>query len=237
MASKRRPRYVHDSETHNRRAARRVVPWIMERLSPGTVIDVGCGLGTWAAVFREHGCEVLGLDGDCVPIDLLDIPRDRFREVDLEGEISPPGRFDLAVCLEVAEHLAEDAAPRLIDLLTSASDTILFSAAVPGQGGDNHVNERWPAYWQALFRQRGFGFEDDVRWAFWDDEDVDWWYRQNMFLVRRGADPATGAPPVVHPGLLAKKVRAVEDFYSGRIPLRTAVIVLARSLARTFRRG
>ncbi len=235
MARANRPRYMHDAETHNRRAARRVVPWIMERLGPKTVLDVGCGLGTWAAVFLEHGCDVLGLDGGYVPTDLLDIPRDRFREVDLEGEVAPPGRFDLAICLEVAEHLSERAAPGLVALLTSAADAILFSAAVPGQGGDNHLNERWPAYWQGLFRARGFDFEDEVRWAFWDDDEVDWWYRQNMFLVRRGASADVAARSVVHPALLAKKMRAVEDFYAGRVPLRTAAIVLARALGRSLR--
>lgn len=237
MAKTRRSPYVHDAATHNRRAARRVVPWIMDRLAPRSVVDVGCGLGTWAAVFLEHGCEVLGLDGPHVPPDLLDLPRDRFREVDLEGVVEPPGRFDLAICLEVGEHLTADAAPRLVELLTAASDTILFSAAVPGQGGDGHLNERWPTWWEALFRDRGFAFEDEVRWAFWDDEDVDWWYRQNMFLVRRGAGSETTARAVVHPGLLGKKVRSVEDFYAGRVPMRTAALVFARALARTFGGG
>lgn len=232
MARTRRPRYVHDTETHNRRAARRVVPWIMERLAPERVVDVGCGLGTWAAVFLEHGCDVLGLDGPWVPGDLLALPPERFREVDLEGDVEVPGRFDLAVCLEVAEHLPEEAAPRLVELLTSTADTILFSAAVPGQGGDGHLNERWPAYWQELFRRRGFGFEDEVRWAFWDDDAVEWWYRQNLFLVRRGLEGEEAARPVVHPGLLAKKVGTVDDLYAGRVPLRSAAIVFARALAR-----
>lgn len=232
-----RPRYVHDRETHNRRAAAEIVPWLMERLEPERVVDFGCGTGSWLSVFRDHGCQILGLEGEVVGDDLLEIPRDRVRVVDLESEMRAPGRFDLALCLEVAEHLSPAAGERLVELLTKCSDAILFSAAVPGQGGDHHVNERWPAHWQRLFARRGYSCDDAIRWAFWENDSVDWWYRQNMFVARRS--DGTGGPPllpVVHPRLLEKKVRTVDDFYRGRVRLRTGLVVFLRSVRNLFTR-
>lgn len=232
----RAPRYVHDTRVHNRQAAQEVVPWVMRRLAPRTVIDVGCGTGSWLAVFAEHGCEILGLEGESVADELLVIPRARFRVVDLEKEIEPPGRFDFALCLEVAEHLSAPAGRRLVRLLCSASDAILFGAAVPGQGGENHINEQWPDYWQRTFEEEGFSFEDEIRWQFWRNERVEWWYRQNMFIARRTGGTTERALSVVHPGLLDKKARAIEDFYQGRLPLRTAAIVALRGFLAAVRR-
>lgn len=227
----RRPRYVHDRATHNRRAAAEIVPHLMRRFEPGSVVDLGCGTGSWLAVFRGHGCHVLGLEGEFVEDDLLEIPREYVHVVDLESDVRAPGRFDLALCLEVAEHLSPTAGERLVELLAATSDVILFSAAVPGQGGDHHVNERWPAHWQRLFAERGYSCDDAIRWAFWENDSVDWWYRQNMFVARR-SDGNAGPPllPVVHPRLLEKKVRTIDDFCRGRVPLRTALLVFLRSV-------
>jgi SAM-dependent methyltransferase len=224
------PRYVHDRATHNRRAAEEVVPFVMECYRPESVIDVGCGTGSWLSVFEDHGCRILGLEGEAVADGLLDIPRACFQVVDLEADVPPPGRFDLAICLEVAEHLTEPAGQRLVGMLTDAADVVLFSAAVPGQGGDNHLNERWPDYWQDLFEARGFACDDGIRWEFWQNDAVDWWYRQNMFIARRSSEKTPRLTRVTHPMLLAKKVRAVEDFYQGKVPLRTGVLVFLRAV-------
>ena len=134
----------------------------------------------------------------------------------------------LAICLEVAEHLSEPAVERLIELLASTSDVILFSAAVPGQGGDNHLCERWPDYFQGLLAARGFSCDDEIRWAFWANDGVDWWYRQNMFVAcRPGGEPAA---------LVPKKPRQIEDFYEGRVPLRTGALVFFRSFKNLLHR-
>jgi SAM-dependent methyltransferase len=211
----------------------RVVPWLLDRYAPRSVLDVGCGLGTWAAVFADHGCDVLGLDWVEIPDELLEIPRAQFRVVDLEGSVELPQRYDLALCLEVAEHLSEPAGRRLVRLLSSVSDVLVFSAAVPGQGGQYHINEQWPAYWQALFRAQGFRFEDEIRWRFWDDEEIEWWYRQNMFIVRRDEATSPRVHAVVHPRLLETKV---EEFHRGWVPLRVAAVAFARALGSAVRR-
>jgi len=219
----------------------RVVPWLTERYAPETVLDVGCGLGTWAAVFADRGCNVLGLDGEEVPDALLQIPRGDFRVVDLEERVDSPGRYDLALCLEVAEHLTDPAGRRLVQFLTSASDRILFSAAVPGQGGDHHLNERWPQYWQQLFAGQGYRFDDEIRWRFWEDEGIEWWYRQNMFIVERSEVISPPVQAVVHPrlfeGALERKDRAMDDLYHGKVPLRTGLLVFARAILNALGRA
>ena len=180
--------------------------------------------------FRRARVRRAGPGGGGDPSDLLQIPRERFRVVNLEDDVELSGHFDLALCVEVAEHLSEPAGSRLVKLLTSVADVIVFSAAVPGQGGEGHITEQWPQYWQSLFAAEGYRFEDAVRWEFWDDEEIDWWYRQNMFVALLGNEWSPPVRAVIHPVLLEKKLRAIDDLYFGRVPLRTGAIVFGRAL-------
>ena len=165
------------------RSAKIVVPILCEVLRPSSVIDVGCGCGAWLAVFRELGVgRVFGLDGDYVPRSSLLVSRDCFRAVDLNRPVLLEEKFDLALCLEVAEHLPRKCAPGLVGSLVKLAPVVVFSAAVPLQGGTNHVNEQWPEYWAALFGRYRYARIDAIRQAIWKDRDVDWWYRQNIFL-------------------------------------------------------
>ena len=137
-------RFFEQVHAQVRDSAREIVPLVVDLLNPARVVDVGCGTGTWLATFAEHGAAILGLDGEYVDRSLLDIPEDRFVAVDLAQPFQLDGRYDLALCLEVAEHLPADRAASLVDLLTGLAPTVLFSAAIPLQGGVNHVNEQWP---------------------------------------------------------------------------------------------
>ena len=72
-----------------------------------------------------------------------------------------------------------------MDNITAFSNVILFSAAIPGQGGTHHVNEQWPSYWIEKFRARGCLPVDCIRPILWNSNDVLWWYRQNLlFFVK-----------------------------------------------------
>jgi SAM-dependent methyltransferase len=165
------------------RSARVVVPLVTELVRPDSVVDVGCGLGTWLLQFKDHGANrILGMDGDYVDSSSLLIPRDCFRAIDLNQPVGIDEKFDLAVCLEVAEHLRKTSAERLIDFLCRLAPVILFSAAMPMQGGTNHINEQWPDYWAALFARNGYSRIDAVRKQIWKNSAVEWWYRQNIFL-------------------------------------------------------
>ena len=166
-----------------RRSAEVIVPTVVELVAPRSVVDVGCGTGTWLSVFRAHGIEdVLGVDGDYVDRELLTIPVNRFRPADLRQSLALDRAFDLVLSLEVAEHLPGDCAATFVSSLVRLGPVVLFSAAVPFQGGTDHVNEQWPDYWARLFRTHGFVPIDCLRGALWDDDRVVWWYAQNVLL-------------------------------------------------------
>src|SRR6266568_3782288 len=106
-------------------SARQVVPIVMSLVKPRRVIDVGCGTGVWLSVFREHGVEdVLGIDGAYVDLATLKIPRERFLSFDLSKPIDLDGKFDLAVSLEVAEHLPASSAAAFVESLTKLSPLV-----------------------------------------------------------------------------------------------------------------
>jgi len=164
-------------------SARTVVPLVLEHVPADSVVDVGCATGVWLAVFREHGVtRVLGLDGDYVERSGLHIPTECFRPVDLSRPFTCDGRFDLAVSLEVAEHLPKASAAGFVASLCQLAPIVLFSAAVPGQRGRHHVNEQWPEYWRQLFAEHGFRMFDPLRPLVWHNDEVAYYYRQNMFL-------------------------------------------------------
>jgi SAM-dependent methyltransferase len=176
------------------------VPLLMTLLRPGSVVDVGCGIGSWLSVFRDCGVhDVTGVDGDYVPVEALQIPQDAFRSADLNEPLCAGRSFDLVVSLEVAEHLPPESASRFVESLCALGPAILFSAAVPFQGGTGHCNEQWPEYWAELFEARGFVAVDCIRPRVWHAADVDWWYAQNALLYLR--------PDGIHAG------SALEDDY------------------------
>jgi len=167
-------------------SASRVLPIVQSLIGFKSVVDLGCGSGTWLAACRGMGsADFLGIDGSYVDASTLAIDKACFMAHDLTVPLDIAKRFDLAISMEVAEHLPESAADVFIDSLCSLSDSILFSAAAPGQGGNNHLNEQWPEYWDRKFRQHGLQTIDCLRAAIWDDEAVAPWYRQNAFLCLR----------------------------------------------------
>jgi SAM-dependent methyltransferase len=197
-------KYIHTTKIHNTNAASEVVPFLMSVYNPKSVVDVGCGLGTWLKVFKSKGVnKILGVDGSYVDRTLLTISEQEFHVADLECPVPIPDKFDLALCLEVAEHLKPEAAVLFIDFLTSLSDTIVFSAAVPGQGGQNHINEQWLSYWESLFNTKGFYLHDWIRSQIWENDNVDTWYKQNMVVFQKDKKEKTLMKDVVHPELFS----------------------------------
>ena len=160
-----------------------VVPIVIGLLNPKSVMDVGCGRGAWLRTFHENGVPIIrGMDGSYInPAELM-IPAECFSAVDLGKPFQIQGKYDLAVCLEVGEHLPVQSAKGLVANLTGSAPAVLFSAALPGQGGIHHVNEQWPSYWRDLFRSFGYHRTDPVRRRVLTDTRVEPYYRQNIFL-------------------------------------------------------
>ncbi len=181
MSASYSERFYGEMQDANLTSARAVAPLVMSLVGPSSIVDVGCGEGLWLKAFAEAGAEVRGVDGAWVNVDRLAIPKDRFAVCDLEQPFEL-GSADLAMSLEVAEHLPDAVADSFIASLTSIAPVILFSAAIPLQGGSHHVNEQWPEYWEKKFRARGYVPVDAVRRHVWDDERVSFFYAQNILL-------------------------------------------------------
>ena len=180
-------RYYEGLKEDSSASARAVVPLLLKLFPARSVIDVGCGSGTWARAYLDAGCDVLGVDGHVVQPQQLLIPPDRFQRRNLNEPLALPldRRFDLVNCLEVAEHLDPTRGPGFAADLCRLGDVVIFSAAVPGQGGTHHVNEQWPSYWIPHFRAAGFVPLDCLRWQIWNDDRIAWWYVQNLFAFVR----------------------------------------------------
>ncbi|WP_076605325.1 class I SAM-dependent methyltransferase [Candidatus Filomicrobium marinum] len=170
-------------------AASVVLKAVKQCIPMESALDVGCGTGTWLGVAKKLGARrILGLDGPHVPIEYLDVEQFEFRPTDLASPPKDVGLFDLAICLEVAEHLEADASDSLLDLLANSSENIIFSAAIPGQGGNGHINEQWQESWILRFEARGYYCYDFVRPLIWARVDVPSWYCQNIFLLSKRND-------------------------------------------------
>lgn len=172
-----------EQEKANAHSAERIFDIVFEFHRPTSLLDVGCGLGTWLNVARSRGVEdVCGVEGVWLDIAKLRIDPTCVQTLDLEQGFDLGRQFDLVISLEVAEHLSEDAAERFIATLVRHGQRVLFSAAIPYQGGHHHVNERFLPYWAELFARFGYRLLNVIRGKIWDDQSVLWWLRQNVVL-------------------------------------------------------
>lgn len=165
------------------RSAKEIVLLVMDLINPKSVVDIGCGLGTWLSAFSDQGVkDILGIDGGWVNQEHLVIPKENFLVFDLRKPLYLDGQFDLVISLEVAEHLPSEMAETIVNTLTNMGPVILFSAAIPLQGGTNHLNEQWPEYWAEIFLRNDYVTIDCIRKHIWKNEKVEYFYAQNMLI-------------------------------------------------------
>jgi hypothetical protein len=211
-------------EARNARCAARILDIVLSHYRPASALDVGCGLGTWLRTLRARGVTDLeGVEGPWLDAGLATDPDLPIQKLDLENGFELGRRFELAICIEVAEHLSSAAAASFVASLLRHAPVVLFSAAVPHQGGHHHVNEQYLPYWLDLFGRAGARPLDVIRPQIWDEPDMFVWLRQNLVLFATDAALAahprlTAAlqaarqppPSMIHPDLYAARIAALD---------------------------
>jgi SAM-dependent methyltransferase len=215
------------------RSAQIVVPLIIDRLKINSVLDVGCGAGAWLGEYRRLGLPTyVGVDGEYVTNSSLLIPPSSFVPLDITKSFDLQRRFDLVQCLEVGEHIPPAASRTLVENLVRHGDAVLFSAAIPGQGGENHINEQPYEFWRALFAEYGYSGYDFLRPLLRRESSVEVWYRHNAILYvadsSRARLPASVAATVIPENEPIRDVSSVTYKVRTRILARFSVASLTR---------
>lgn len=169
---------------------------LLEVFSPKSVVDVGCGVGFLLKAFEDRGSRVTGVDNQWVNNLETAIPLGKYILADLNEPLSLGGHYDLVISLECAEHLRPERGPGFVDDLCNLGDVVMFSAAIPYQGGSGHINARWQEYWANLFFERGYLCYDFVRRKLAGNGDVFPWFRQNTLVFVKDGHPV---PPGIEP--------------------------------------
>jgi SAM-dependent methyltransferase len=184
-------------------SARRILPIVFAVVRPDSVIDVGCGPGSWARAARSLGVDtVVGVDGSWAEPWADD--SFAFYPSDLVDDIGVDDTFDLAICLEVAQYLPPERLPGFVSQLCDLAPHVLFSSRIPHQWDWMQSVGRWPSWWAEQFREHGRVPVDVVRPAVWSDAQIPAYYRQNMILYApadAGGAQLPGNLDLVHPEL------------------------------------
>ncbi len=205
--------YIHYSDLHDLQSAEEVLPILYELVQFKSVLDVGCGTGSWLNVAQRLGVDdCIGIDGNICESSQLHVDVSRVKAQNLNTEFNFSRKFDLVISLEVAEHLEPESAEQFIANLVRHSDLILFSAAIPHQGGQNHLNEQWTnSYWENIFKKFNYRPTDLIRNKIWKNENIHWWYKQNIVVFFSKESKYANLPVkefnnYVHPDLYIHKI-------------------------------
>jgi len=239
-------KYKAQPGIHDEHSPIAIVPILIKYFHPLSVVDVGCGPAYFLKVFKKMGVKTMkGIDGKWCDKNLLfqNIDEIEFQEMDLEKLVILPQRYDMALCLEVAEHLQPASAENFIKVLTTYSDVIVFSAAIPDQGGFNHLNEQWPSYWEKIFNKFQFQKCDILRPIIWNDTSIKFWYRQNMVVyINQNSDLILEdkmntefyKERLIHPDLYRYKSLYLDRILEGRYTFKGYIKMLLKFFRNKF---
>ncbi len=170
-------------------SAKAVVDILVKHFNPGSVVDIGCGAGIYLREFEQHGVDIEGFDGSPAAVE-GSLVGPKIKAHDLTTPLSLNRRFDLVLCVEVAEHLEKEFADVLVDTLCSLGDILVFTAATPGQGPESigHINEQPHDYWIDKFSQRGLAYDEKTTEMIREEmigSDVVWWVSKNLMIFKK----------------------------------------------------
>lgn len=189
--------YFDAEEAMTLGCAAQVVDCLIAELGPTSVADVGCGTGVYLAHLEERGVEIQGFEWSEAAIRRARVEPTRIRRHDLREPLETGRTYDLVVCFEVAEHLEGRHADELVSTVCRLGPTVAFSAAQPGQGGTDHVNEQPPAYWIRRFEARGYRHREErtrrLR-AELAERNCVWWLPKNLLVFEKDGVEAGGGP-------------------------------------------
>jgi SAM-dependent methyltransferase len=233
--------YQYTTEVHSIRGARVGVEALFENQLPQSLLDVGCGTGTWMQAALNAGTkEIVGIDGVSCGGVYPDVTPDLVINRDLTQPFDLQRRFDVVFSFEVAEHIPKEFEKVFIASLCRHGDKIFFSAACPHQYGQNHINCQWPEYWQALFNAEGYTCSDEIRWAIWDKAEIEPWYRQNIFCATKNKQLAGYEPrlkALVHPEMLTfLSLIPLQEIEEATKPMRWFLKTLMNAFSRKVQR-
>lgn len=167
----------------SRRSASLIIPYLQQLFNPKSVADVGCGVGTWLSVWKDLNVgEIIGIDGDYVDRSQLQINLEEFYPFDLTTPLAFDKKYDIVTSFEVGEHIPNEHSAIFVKNICSLSNIVAFSAALPGQGGTNHINEQWPHVWAQYFEANEFKPIDCIRNKIWNNNEIGYYYRQNIII-------------------------------------------------------
>jgi SAM-dependent methyltransferase len=216
-------RFFNSISGGSARSAQKLLPLMLDALPVHSVVDIGCGRGAWLAEFRHLGVgDVVGVDGEYVSPDTLVIPPSQYTSRDITNSFDLGRQFDLALCLEVGEHIATEKSTALVANIVAHAPVVMFSAAVPGQGGQDHINEQPLEFWRRLFEAHGYVAFDPFRPQLRGARDVEPWYRNNVLLYVRH-DLVETLPLVVRRSVIAEG-QSIADLSSPLFRLRKSVL-------------
>jgi SAM-dependent methyltransferase len=176
-------RFYEQYESGCLRSAREILQILAAVYPFRSVVDVGAGVGIWLRAAAEQGAEdLVGIEGNWVKDNANRFGGASYVYADLNTPLSIDRRFDLAISVEVAEHLNPDRSQGLVEEICRSSDVVIFGAAMPRQHGSAHINGRPHSFWIDLFENRGFACLDPFRPKVWYNSSVYPWYAQNTFL-------------------------------------------------------
>lgn len=183
-----KPAFYSDKERQVRESALQVLPIVFDLLDIASIVDFGCGNGAWLHTAQQLRSDLLltGVEGNWIRPDMIVCPGMELVRADIEeSSVTLSRTYDLAMSLEVGEHLSERRADVLVGDMCAAAPRILFGAAIPDQGGSGHVNEQWQSYWAKKFKVHGYRPVDIIRPQVVRNPKVLPWYKNNILLYVR----------------------------------------------------